>query len=196
MKIYSKFQINPTCGFREDVLTKNWKFAQKYNYANFTTIWTNLTRVTPRNLHTKFQINRTCSFREEDFLTKNWKNCPKIQLCKFHHNLNKLKWGHCYEPPYQISKQSDLRFQRRRPLLTDGRTDGRRTDGQSADRISSASLTAELNIKAVSVFLDNICIFLKLSSPFLTKSLLMIHLHNLLYQDGICSSSQGFAVDR
>ena len=104
----------------------------------FTTIWTNLTDVTPTNLNTKFQINWTCSFREEDFLTKNrkncpkkaimhispqfeqiwlrsslgtsipsfksiglvisekkifWpkieKNCPKIQLCKFHHNLDK-----------------------------------------------------------------------------------------------------------
>ena len=73
------------------------QIAPKYNYANFTTIWTNFSEVTPMNLHTKFQSNLTCGIGEED---------------------------HCW------------------------RTDaGRRTpddDGQSAYRISSASLTAEL----------------------------------------------------
>ena len=56
---------------------KMGKIAKIYNYANFTTIWTKLTEITPRNLHAKFQINWTCSFWEKFFLTKNGKNCPK-----------------------------------------------------------------------------------------------------------------------
>ena len=54
------------------------------------------------------------------FWPKTGKNSPKIQLCKFHYNFNKLEWGHAYEAVYQIWKLSDGWFRRRRFLIKNG----------------------------------------------------------------------------
>ena len=54
------------------------------------------------------------------FWPKTGKNSPKIQLCKFHYNFNKLEWGHAYEAVYQIWNLSDGWFRRRRFLIKNG----------------------------------------------------------------------------
>ena len=76
--------------FQRMYFVEKWELPQKYNYANFTTIWLNLTDVTLTNRHNKFQINRTCSFREEVYLTKNGKNWPKITIMQISPQFEKI----------------------------------------------------------------------------------------------------------
>ena len=60
------------------LLAVGWKMLpQKYNLANFATIWTNWTKVIRRILYTKFQTYRWSGSSEGDCLTKNGKYCPQ-----------------------------------------------------------------------------------------------------------------------